>query len=37
MTTCQKIVTEKLLSYVVARHPVYNTYDIYYICNIYMC
>ena len=27
---------EKTLSYTVARHSVYNTYDIYYICNIYM-
>ena len=27
---------EKTLSYTVARHSVYNIYDIYYICNIYM-
>ena len=26
----------KTLSYVIARHPVYNRYDIYNICNIYM-
>ena len=24
------------LSYVVARHPVHNIYDIYHICNIYL-
>ena len=27
----------KTLSYVAARYSVYNIYDIYYICNIYMC
>ena len=27
----------KTLAYVVARHPAYNIYDIYCICNIYMC
>ena len=26
----------KTLFYVIARHPVYNRYDIYHICNIYM-
>ena len=26
----------KALSFVIARHPVYNIYDIYHIYNIYM-
>ena len=26
----------KTLSYVIARYPVYNRYDTYHICNIYM-
>ena len=27
----------KTLSYTVARHPVHNIYDMYYICNMYIC
>ena len=27
----------KTLSYTVARHPAHNIYDMYYICNMYIC
>ena len=27
----------KTLSYVIARHPAYIIYDIYYICMTYIC
>ena len=27
----------KTLIYSIVRHPVYNRYDLYHICNIYIC